>query len=215
MLRELCKTIPGLRKVVRPKVRNSSRRSFLLKMLPKGSVGAEIGVHKGEFSESLFAIVKPKELHLIDPWKHQSSTTYENAWYGGAAKNGQSEMDERYSSVCSKFESEIRANKVKIHRGDSADVLAQFPDNYFDWVYIDGNHLYEYVKTDIQLSFSKTRVGGYITGDDYTAGGWWKGGVKKAVDEFAAAESAQLVGIRDGQFVFRKSSQDESLARSN
>jgi hypothetical protein len=207
MLKDMVKKVPGARKVAHalglaPKTLEPRR--FLLEMLPKNSVGVEIGVHKGDFSQKLLEVVNPKELHLIDPWKHESSATYKNALYGGKAKNGQNEMDERYSNVCVKFDREIRGERVKIHRGYSTDVLAQFPDEYFDWVYIDGNHLYEYVKKDIELSFCKTKVGGLITGDDYTEGGWWEGGVKKAVDEYATAEQAQLIEIRNGQFIVRK-----------
>ncbi len=48
-----------------------------------------------------------------------------------------------------KLSTKIKAGQVKIHRGYSTDILEQFPDEYFDWIYIDGNHLYEYVKNDL------------------------------------------------------------------
>jgi predicted O-methyltransferase YrrM len=113
-------------------------------------------------------------------------------------------MDERYLSILNRFNQNIHAKQVKVHRGYSTDVLQQFPDQYFDWIYIDGNHLYEYVKKDLELSFVKVKSGGYITGDDYTDGGWWKGGVKKAVDEFARKKAVSLAEIRNRQFIFRK-----------
>jgi hypothetical protein len=93
---------------------------------------------------------------------------------------------------------------VRIHRGYSTDILNEFPDKYFDWIYIDGNHLYEFVKQDLALSFKKTRPSGYITGDDYTSGGWWQGGVKRAVDEFVREKPVKLVEIRNGQFIIKK-----------
>jgi hypothetical protein len=72
-------------------------------------------------------------------------------------------------------------------------------------VYIDGNHLYEYVIKDLSLSSRKTKIGGYVAGDDYCEGGWWKGSVKKAVDEFAATtDSMQLIGVRNEQFIFQR-----------
>ena len=179
-------------------------RRFLLDNMPKNSIGAEIGVHMGEFSQQILEIISPKELHLIDPWEHQASSIYRNAWYGGGAKEGQNEMDARYAYVCNKFEQKTHIEQVKIHRGYSTDNLDKFPDEYFDWVYIDGNHLYEYVKKDLEMSLCKTKIGGYITGDDYTDGGWWDGGVKKAVDEFSENMLVQLVEIRNGQFIFCK-----------
>jgi hypothetical protein len=179
-------------------------RRFLLAMLPKHLVGAEIGVHVGDFSQQIMDVVFPRELHLIDPWEYQPSAIYKNALYGGAAKGGQGEMDERYSNVCNRFDQQIHAGQVKVHRGYSIDVLEQFPDEYFDWVYIDGNHLYEYVKKDLEVSLRKIKPGGFIAGDDYTDGGWWGGGVKTAVDEFSKNQAIQLVEIRNRQFILRK-----------
>ena len=64
--------------------------------------------------------------------------------------------------------------------------------------------LYEYVKKDLELSFKKTKSGGFITGDDYGSGGWWKGGVKQAVDEFRKRKGIKLVELCNRQFIFRK-----------
>lgn len=207
MLKNVIKKIPGAKRLTQllglvPK--QTGGRRFLLDMLPKHSVGAEIGVHLGDFSQQIIEVVLPKELHLIDPWEHQTSAIYKNALYGGKAKAGQNEMDERYSNVCNRFDQQIHAERVQVHRGYSTDILEQFPYEYFDWVYIDGNHLYEYVKKDLELSVRKTKSGGFITGDDYTDGGWWEGGVKKAVDEFSKNQATKLVEIRNRQFIFRK-----------
>ena len=191
--------------VVTPEKPETNGRRFLLDLLPKHSVGAEIGVHLGDFSQQILDITAPEELHLIDPWEHQTLDIFREAWYGGKAEGGQKEMDERYSHVCKRFDQEIRVGQVKVHRGYSTDMLEQFPDEYFDWVYIDGNHLYEYVKKDLEVSLRKTKSTGLITGDDYIEGGWWKSGIIKAVDEFSTNGVVQLVEIRNRQFIFRKS----------
>jgi hypothetical protein len=180
-------------------------RGVLLDLLPRHSVGAEIGVHLGEFSQLILDQVAPRELHLIDPWQHLTSAVYKTAWYGGAARGGQSEMDERHAAVCRRFERQVHDGQVSIHRGYSTDVLERFPDAYFDWVYIDGNHLYEYVVRDLDAGFRKTRIGGLVTGDDYTDGGWWDGGVKKAVDEFSGGRAGvEQVAITRKQYIFRR-----------
>jgi len=179
-------------------------RRFLLEMLPAGSVGVEIGVHQGDFSQALLEIVAPAQLHLVDPWKHEPSPAYAKAWYGGRAEQGQAEMDARHAAVLARFDREIQAGQVIVHRGCSEDVLPGLPDDSLDWVYIDGNHLYEFVARDLALSLAKTRPGGLVTGDDYAGGGWWGGGVKRAVDELAEAGAARLVMIQDRQFVFEK-----------
>jgi hypothetical protein len=158
----------------------------------------------GDFSQQLLDHTSPIELNLIDPWQYESSNQYRKALYGGAAKGGQAELDTRHASIQKRFDKYLRKGQVRVHRGYSTDMLEQFPDEYFDWVYIDGNHLYEYVKKDLELSLRKVKEGGYITGDDYTEGGWWEGGVKKAVSEFLQIEAIQLVGLRNRQFILRK-----------
>ena len=202
MLKSLVKQIPGARAVARLLgLASEDPRNFLLSHLPKNGVGAEIGVDRGDFSALILQQLHPTELHLIDPWEYQSDETYSSARYGGKAHNGQLEMDKRHDAVKARF---AQSPQVTIHRAYSTDTLAKFPDAHFDWIYIDGNHLYEYVKQDLDLSLRKAKVGGLITGDDYGEGGWWEGGVKKAVDEFAKGDSAELIEIRNGQFIFRK-----------
>jgi Methyltransferase domain len=193
-----------LRKVLGAASEQVSHRAFLLEMFPKRSVGAEIGVHLGDFSAEILRTVDPRELHLIDPWQHEQSDTYSEAWYGGKARGGQAQMDSRYRHVCARFAAEASAGRVKIHRSYSSDALDGLPDAYLDWIYIDGNHLYEFVKADLELSLRKVKPSGYITGDDYMEGGWWEGGVKKAVDEFVCEYPIKLLAIRNEQFVLGK-----------
>lgn len=207
MLKKMLREIPGVLTVARSlglARPPSQTRKFLLDMLPKNSIGAEIGVHLGDFSERLIEVVQPAELNLIDPWHHETSEQYKDAWYGGQADAGQKEMDRRHQSVVDRFSTEIGQGRVRVHRGYSTDVLERFPDDYLDWVYIDGNHLYEFVIKDLEASFRKVRPGGLVTGDDYTEGGWWKGGVKKAVDEYSRKTVGTLIVVKNSQFVFRK-----------
>jgi hypothetical protein len=207
MIKNLLSQIPGTKQLARWLGLGSEeveQRLFLLEMLPKDSIGVEIGVHKGDFSCHILKIVRPRELHLVDPWLHEGSATYKDALYGGQAHGGQAEMDNRYKEVLARFASESRSGQVKIHRGYSNDVLEKFPDGYLDWVYIDGNHLYDFVLQDIKLSYRKVKPGGYITGDDYTEGGWWQGGVKKAADEFVRNNPVELVTTQQNQFVLKK-----------
>jgi hypothetical protein len=41
-------------------------------------------------------------------------------------------------------------------------------------------------------------------GVKYATGGWWQGGVKRAVDEFVASGAVEVVVIRNRQFVLRR-----------
>jgi hypothetical protein len=180
------------------------QRATLLELLPRLSVGAEIGVHLGDFSAEILRIVAPARLHLVDPWKHFDSPAYKHAWYGGGAKRGQTEMDERYESVLARFRREIDGGHVLVHRRFSNDFGLDLPSEHLDWVYIDGDHTYEFVKRDLELFFEKLKPGGHLLGDDYQDGGWWAGGVKKAVDEFVRAYPVDVVALKYQQFVLRK-----------
>jgi hypothetical protein len=185
------------------KVFVGDERSELLNLLPKGSVGAEIGVWRGDFSSRVLSVVRPARLHLVDPWKFETSSGYESARYGGASAKNQAEMDSIYETVLRRFAQEAETGVVLVHRGPSAEIGMQFDDAYFDWVYIDGNHLYEYVKRDLEVFATKLKPGGLLTGDDYGVRGWWDNGVTRAVDEFVAGSTWEPVRLR-GQFVLRK-----------
>jgi hypothetical protein len=178
-------------------------RDVVLDVLPKRSIGAEVGVHRGNFSALLLNAVGPMELHLIDPWKYEDTPMYKNAWYGAKA-SGQGEMDRHYRYVCERFSPQIQSGVVRVHRGYSGEILAQLPNAYLDWIYIDGNHLYEFIKMDLELSFEKVKRGGYIAGDDYHRGGWWEGGVKRAVDEFILRRPVKLIAKKNRQFIVQK-----------
>ncbi len=66
-------------------------------------------------------------------------------------------MDERHAGVLTRFDAEMRSGQVVVDRGSSEAVLGSCPTSSLDWVYIDGNHLYEYVRTDLALSLRKTQ----------------------------------------------------------
>lgn len=175
-------------------------RDFLLRRFPKGSVGAEIGVWKGDFSSRILKIVRPATVHLIDPWKYQQS--YEGAGYGGS-NSSQSDMDQMYESVCQRFAREIADSRVRIHRLTSRAAAEQFEAGYFDWVYIDGNHRYEFALDDLEIFAGKVKGGGILCGDDYQRRkSWWDDGVTRAVDQFARAHGSEFE-VREHQFIFR------------
>jgi hypothetical protein len=180
---------------LRTKFRRSLRRA-LLSRLPKHSIGAEIGVWRGDFTQEILSVVEPRQLHIIDPWISQPQN--EDRWYH---HRDQSVMDSTYQHIVTRFRDDDR---VVIHRKLSEDAVQDFADGLLDWVYIDGNHLYEFVKRDLELYLRKLKLGGLLTGDDYT----WRPDlnypVKRAVDETIASGRVERIWIRRGQFILRK-----------
>jgi hypothetical protein len=178
-----------------------ARIGSVLSRLPKRSVCAEIGVYKGEFSRLVLERIEPVRFHLIDPWEYVSDPAYEKSWYGGRVGKDQVNMDIIYRSVCKTLGSK---GNVVIHRNRSADCAHLFADAYFDWVYVDGNHQYEFAKQDLELYFTKVKPGGFIACDDYGNRGWFNYGVTRAVDEFVANHPCKTVMIENRQFLLQK-----------
>ncbi len=168
-----------LKKVKRILSGDRNPRVLLLKKMPRAAVCAEIGVWKGNFSLLIEKITSPNKLHLIDPWQFQNE--FPDRMYGGDIAKNQMDMDLIYEDVRNRFNN---YQNVMIHRGKSEEVLQEFEDAYFDWIYIDGNHYYEYVLKDLQISLLKVKPGGIIAGDDYRWGEKEGFPVKRAVQDF-------------------------------
>jgi len=201
-IKQALKSIPGLVPLVRY-LRGAPYpmpREWVLHNMPHRSIGAEIGVHEGDFAARIIKEVNPCALHLIDPWEHIPD--YESAWYGGEDVD-QSVLDRRFESVKTRFNSQIENEEVFIHRSPSAEASKSFTDEYFDWVYIDGNHQYEYVFEDLQKYYPKVKSGGLLMGDDYGVEGWWDNGVQKAVDDFVKERDLDLDTV-ESQFIIKK-----------
>jgi hypothetical protein len=192
----------AVRTVVR-RLRGEPRR-FVPALAPRGGVCAEIGVWKGDFSAQILRVARPSKLHLVDPWAFMTGPEYAEARYGGGAAADQGAMDRLHADVLRRFARPIGQGVVEVHRSTSAEAASRFPDGSLDWVYVDGNHLYEHVREDLAAYDPKVRPGGVIAGDDYGVEGWWENGVTRAVDEFVADRGYEVVSLAAHQFVLRK-----------
>jgi Methyltransferase domain len=183
---------------------DSVARSALLELMPRGARCAEVGVWRGDFSERILRDTAPRELHLVDPWLFMPS--YPESWYGGLSATSQADMDEIFAALSTRFDREVSEGVVIIHRLRSVDAAREFPDGFFDWLYLDADHTFEAASADLARFWPKVRPDGYLTGDDYLDGGWWEGGVKRAVDEFIKRADCTVVSLERSQFVLRRGS---------
>lgn len=176
-------------------------RLEILKRMPRDGVCAEIGVWKGDFSKEILKRTSPKRLHLIDPWTFQPD--FPDRKFGGHYAKKQEDMDRIFESVVSRF---AGVPNVSIHRASSEEALAEFPDNYFDWIYLDGNHDFEFVLKDLTMGFEKVRPGGILAGDDY---GWGKKRgfpVERAVQQFVRTQGLEdRLEVLESQYIIGRS----------
>lgn len=124
--------------------------------------------------------------------------------YGGHQLSGQQDMEALYEGVLDRFKAEIERGQVVILRQRSVDAAVDIADSALDFVYIDGDHTYASVKTDLETYYRVVKSGGFLAGDDYGDSGWWEDGVSRAVDEFATPERCHAPETFSDQFLMRK-----------
>ncbi len=73
----------------------------------------------------------------------------------------------------------------------SIEASTKFPDNSLDFVFIDANHWYDDVMSDLNHWYPKVKMGGVISGHDYTRG---HAEVIKAVDYFFGRKPQKKCG---------------------
>ena len=161
-------------------IKRSNDRSFILHLIVsrnriinnKDLIGCEIGVYKGTYSNQILNHFQKKgfslQLSLIDPWKINDDYK----------EYGEKILEDAYHEVVSKFKN---IKNVEILREDSLSASKRFKNSSLDFVYVDGNHDYEFVLKDLETWFTKVKPGGIIFGDDYLR----PYGVTKAVNEFS------------------------------
>lgn len=159
----------------------STRAEMMVKALPKKGIVAEIGVYTGAHADLIFRLTQPKVLHLIDPWKPLKGEIYKG-W--GSARRTQEEHDKLYMRTLMIMDEAIKQSRAVIYRMTSSEAVEIFRDEYFDWIFIDGDHTYQAVKDDLNNYYPKIKWGGYICGHDYNEKPTKNYGVVQAVQEF-------------------------------
>lgn len=147
-------------------------RTDFIATLPKGGIGAEIGVWKGDFSQQALDGCSPSKLYLVDPWEKNDDKTN----FTSTVAKSQAEIDAVHDAVVKRFAGDDRVEIVRLTSVAAAEFLLEIA---FDWVYIDSVHSYEAVAQDLPLWWQRIKPGGVLSGHDIA-----KEGVRRAVLEF-------------------------------
>jgi hypothetical protein len=138
----------------------------------------EIGVREGNTFSSRINVVKQKSV-AIDCWDLFETPS-------------QNDMGRSREEAKNQYQKLLNANlnnpKVEIIKSfsNNVDIVNKFNDDYFDLIFIDGDHSYDGAKEDLNKWWSKCNT--LFCGHDYMLTKTvWNGvtcGVKDAVDEF-------------------------------
>jgi len=162
-------------------------------------VMAEVGVRDGMNAVRMLEKLDIKRLFLVDPY-----TEYLDG-------NMQRDADEQWRYYKDMFENILPYKNTVLVNQTSLFAATLFPDRYFDVVYIDADHSYRAVMLDMDTWWEKVKMGGYLTGHDYTSG-WTdddgnillEPGVIKAVTEFCKEKGLDPVLFSDTDWLIQK-----------
>lgn len=134
----------------------------------------EIGVERGHYSKHLLTIMSDAEWWGIDPWA---------AYKGYREHVSQEKLDGFYNETRQRL-AEF-GSRAHVIRAESTEAAHEFQNGTLDVVYIDGNHTFPFIMTDIITWVPKVRSGGMVCGHDY--GRSSVGHVKEAVIAYTSA----------------------------
>ena len=136
-------------------------------------IGAEIGVNTGVTTEYWLQNLKIQKLYAIDPWLPYDGPS------AGTTHPTEPMAEGHYRETLSRIAP--FKDKVEVLKMTSEEAAKIVPDDSLDFVFIDGNHSYEFVRQDMGLWWPKVKLGGIFAGHDYS-----HGDVNRALGEFCA-----------------------------
>ena len=138
-------------------------RRFVMRWLPRGGVGAEIGVFTGLFGRELLRWTESQKVFFVDPWEKVYGERYPD--WGRYTANGALTTRGACEAARLRFEAEGRPFELVKERGDLW--LESLPDHSLDWVYLDASHTYEDTIAELERLDRKLKRQAILIGDDY------------------------------------------------
>jgi hypothetical protein len=196
------------------------QRDLLLESILSGinnGVFVEIGTYRGDFVDKVLSLNRTAKIFCIDPY-----TSYDE--YNDSLNKmiGDTIYDETYNNLKSKY-----GDRIQFIRLTSADAVGMIPDN-IDFLHIDGNHEYSFVKRDLELYFPKVKSNGFVLGSgacdedeskrdakgnvfiEHSPENYRNYGVVKAFSEFITAKN--LTGAGSNSRIFFKKTTHPTVA---
>lgn len=150
-------------------------------------IGIEVGTADGTTTAYLLKTIPDLTLYGVDPY-----TDYID-WNGG--KINSAENERVYNERTFTFK-----DRLTHLRTTSDEAVEQFDDESMDFVFIDGLHEYQQVKTDIENYWKKVKKGGVLIGHDFAM----IEAVNKAVNEFSDKIGLEIQNAQQDLWYIRK-----------
>ena len=147
-------------------------------------IGVEIGVAFGGHCDYILKNTNIDKLYAIDSYEYYPESTDGFSW--NQVAYSQADYDNLYEFTLNRLS--IYNNRIELIRKRSTDDSIVIPQN-IDFVFIDGLHTYDGVKSDIEKYFPLIKEGGLLSGHDYSQS---FPGVVRAVDEFVNQSGLEL-----------------------
>jgi len=158
-------------------------RDEITNLLCSNSVGCELGVFEGEFSQQLLNSGKFNKLYLVDIFSGQASNFGKH--YQDASV--------LHDIVINRFSNN---SSVEVIKSDSITFLRS-TNIKFDFIYIDTIHSYDFLIQELEAAHAIIKSGGYICGHDYCL---TFDGVIKAVKEFVDRYGYSIVSTTENDY---------------
>lgn len=155
--------------------------------------GAEIGVFDGQYSKMLCDNIPGLKLYAIDPWEVYDDLPELKIDKPSVRVNYIDKIAESYEQA----KNLLQDHSCKLIKKLSLDAVKDFTKNSLDFVYLDGNHSFDYIMQDI-IEWSKiVRPGGIVSGHDYTTRGYKEIGcqVRTAVNTYTSIHKIEPLFI--------------------
>ena len=121
-------------------------------------LGVEVGVEGGLYSDALLSCNPGLCLYGVDVW-----TAYEDY-----RQHVTKEIYEGFYENVLKIQVKHGLNRFRLLKMWSMDAIREFLPNSLDFVYIDGNHNFDFVMQDIIEWSKRVKPGGIVAGHDFT-----------------------------------------------
>ena len=155
----------------------------------------EVGVWHGGFSRHNLQTWNGSRYYMIDAWSFRANHTVNGALSRDKNINSTLQNERDYNIARDAVAPWLMSGRAVILRRFAEAAVHDFPDQFFDFIYLDAGHDFMSVMRDLRAWFPKLRKGGMLAGDDFAdehdtfprmndhAG--WHWGVKSAVAQFA------------------------------